>query len=172
MDTTLYYTFSTISQTLAGAIALLGAFALFRLQSLNHALEDVSLTVVNCYSSSPECDDVARLHNASRFADVIAFTRAHPFTDPSAKTPYVASRCEQLPLLLAQWKAVHCWLRISLALTVGLIAASVAVLALTPRVAGLPLIASITLIGGWLWLVLCLIAYAKLLGVTLDGEPA
>jgi hypothetical protein len=34
MDTTLYYTFSTIAQSLAGAIAFLGAFVLFRLQSI------------------------------------------------------------------------------------------------------------------------------------------
>jgi len=32
MDTAIYYTFSTIAQTLAGGIALLGAFVLFRFQ--------------------------------------------------------------------------------------------------------------------------------------------
>lgn len=33
--TALFYTFSTIAQTLAGAIALLGAFVLYRFQTLN-----------------------------------------------------------------------------------------------------------------------------------------
>ena len=32
MDNALYYTFSTIAQTLGGAIALLGAFVFYRLQ--------------------------------------------------------------------------------------------------------------------------------------------
>jgi hypothetical protein len=38
VDTTLYYTFSTIAQALAGAVAFLGAFVLFRLQSIAHQL--------------------------------------------------------------------------------------------------------------------------------------
>jgi hypothetical protein len=39
MINTVFYTFSTISQTLAGAIALLGAFVLYRLQSLSSEIE-------------------------------------------------------------------------------------------------------------------------------------
>lgn len=168
MDTTLYYTFSTISQTLAGTIGLLGAFVLFRLQSLVHDSADVSLTVVNCYSHpSPERDAVARLHNSHRYREVVAFTRDHPFTDASAVTPYIASRCEQLPLLVAQSEAVQSWLRMALVLTVGLIVASVTVLALTPPIAGAPHLASVVLASGWLWLVACLVAYARLLVVTL-----
>lgn len=40
-ETTLYYTFSTISQTLAGAIALLAAFVLYRIQLLNSEMDNV-----------------------------------------------------------------------------------------------------------------------------------
>src|SRR6266446_456701 len=42
---TVFYTFSTIAQTLAGAIALLGAFVLYRLQSLSSDIERDSHTV-------------------------------------------------------------------------------------------------------------------------------
>jgi hypothetical protein len=38
MENTLYYTFSTIAQSLAGAIAFVGAFVLFRLQAISQAL--------------------------------------------------------------------------------------------------------------------------------------
>lgn len=38
MDTALYYTFSTIAQTLAGALAVLVAFALFRVARLDEAI--------------------------------------------------------------------------------------------------------------------------------------
>ena len=38
MENTLYYTFSTIAQSLAGAVAFLGAFVLFRLQSIAQQL--------------------------------------------------------------------------------------------------------------------------------------
>jgi len=36
--TTLYYTYSTIAQTLAGAFGIIGAFVLFRLQNLNQVI--------------------------------------------------------------------------------------------------------------------------------------
>ena len=39
METALYYTFSTIPQVVEGAIAFLGAFALFRMQFLNREIE-------------------------------------------------------------------------------------------------------------------------------------
>ena len=42
MTNQLYYTFSTIAQTLAGAIALLAAFILYRLQTLNKDIEELS----------------------------------------------------------------------------------------------------------------------------------
>jgi hypothetical protein len=39
MENALYYTLSTIAQTLSGAIALLAAFVLYRLQFLAAALD-------------------------------------------------------------------------------------------------------------------------------------
>jgi hypothetical protein len=45
MDTALYYTFSTISQTLAGAIALLGAFVLYRFQIHKEKLREIGKSV-------------------------------------------------------------------------------------------------------------------------------
>jgi hypothetical protein len=47
MQNALLYTFSTISQTLAGAIALLGAFVLYRLQAV-----DASIRFLSAYFSS------------------------------------------------------------------------------------------------------------------------
>jgi hypothetical protein len=41
----LFYTFSTIAQTLAGAIALLGAFILYRLASLNQDMRECADTI-------------------------------------------------------------------------------------------------------------------------------
>lgn len=42
MENTVYYTYSTISQTLAAMVALLGVFTLYRLQSLNNKFIDLS----------------------------------------------------------------------------------------------------------------------------------
>jgi hypothetical protein len=40
VESTIYYTFSTISQTLAGALGLLGAFVILRMSALNRLIED------------------------------------------------------------------------------------------------------------------------------------
>jgi len=49
MINTIFYTFSTMAQTLAGAIALLGAFVLYRLQSLRSDIEIDSGEIVQGY---------------------------------------------------------------------------------------------------------------------------
>src|SRR5882762_7665944 len=46
MENTLYYTFSTIAQALAGAIALLGAFVLYRVQSIDRDLYEAADAVL------------------------------------------------------------------------------------------------------------------------------
>ena len=45
METTLYYIFSTIPQVVAGAIALLGAFVLFKIQFINRDLDEIMMKV-------------------------------------------------------------------------------------------------------------------------------
>jgi len=45
--TTLYYTFSTIAQTLAAAFAFVGAFVLFRLQGINQEIESIMRRIID-----------------------------------------------------------------------------------------------------------------------------
>ncbi len=52
-ETTLYYIFSTISQTLAGAIALMAAFILYRLQVHNSELDYRSEAIWKLSNSHP-----------------------------------------------------------------------------------------------------------------------
>jgi len=166
VETTLYYTFSTISQTLAGAIALLGAFVLYRLQSLGNELEDIGITTMNAYRSRLR-DELTPLHAEEEYEKIVAFTHRHAFDDPSAQSPYVASRLKKLEPLVARRKAIRSWLNRSLVLTVGLIAASVGILALTPRIVGTPGLTCLLLAVGWGWLILTFGAYTALIKHTL-----
>jgi hypothetical protein len=166
VERTLYYTFSTISQTLAGAIALLGAFVLYRLQSLGNELEDLGITTMNAYRS-PLRDELTPLHAEEEYEKIVAFTHKHPFDDPSAQSPYVASRLRKLEPLVARRRAIRSWLNRSLALTVGLIAASVGILALTPSGVRTPGLACILLAVGWGWLILTFGSYTVLIKQTL-----
>jgi len=72
MDTALYYTFSTIAQTLAGGIALLGAFVLYRFQILAGSLEDTSEYLSKEFKSkSRELHDKIDQANFDRAYDLV-----------------------------------------------------------------------------------------------------
>lgn len=80
----LFYTFSTISQTLAGAIALLGAFVLYRLQSLNLEIEEESRSIAGRYGlvargySEANQKTVMELHDEQKYREVVAFIANTP----------------------------------------------------------------------------------------------
>ncbi|MHC4069042.1 MAG: hypothetical protein ACYS18_01745 [Planctomycetota bacterium] len=46
-ETTLYYTYSTIAQTLAGAFGILGAFTLFKLQSIQQLCRGICGMIID-----------------------------------------------------------------------------------------------------------------------------
>jgi hypothetical protein len=58
LDTTLYYTFSTISQTLAGALGLLAAFMVIRISAFNLLLHDHARDLYETAGG----DEIARRH--------------------------------------------------------------------------------------------------------------
>ncbi len=47
MENAIFYTFSTIPQVLAGAIALIGVFALYKIQELNTSLTGLSQNFID-----------------------------------------------------------------------------------------------------------------------------
>ena len=54
METALYYTFSTIPQVLAGAVALVGVFSLFRLDMFNSRLKGIVEVVLIEFERRPD----------------------------------------------------------------------------------------------------------------------
>lgn len=65
-ETTLYYTFSTISQTLGGAIALLGAFVLYKLQTIYSEMDNEIEKVYKFYNNGSNGAQML-YHHASKF---------------------------------------------------------------------------------------------------------
>ena len=130
METALYYTFSTVSQTLAGAITLLGAFVLYRFQLLDR---DINESV----------DDI-RTHvgGEPRKNIEVAIREGHPERILElAKEPFLvvgdvrelleASR-NKIRDTLNLKRSIYYLFMVSLWLTIGLIAASVVLLSVTP----------------------------------------
>ncbi|SRR6266478_2533715 len=71
---TVFYTFSTIAQTLAGAIALLGAFVLYRLQSLSSDIERDSHTVE--LNHTVERDKIRELRIQKKYQEIVELSKS------------------------------------------------------------------------------------------------
>ena len=67
--TTLYYTYSTIAQTLAGAFGILGAFILFRLQSLDQSIKGICTAIFK--AASKHTDKIKQLFAQENWDDFL-----------------------------------------------------------------------------------------------------
>lgn len=160
----LFYTFSTISQTLAGAIALLGAFVLYRLQSLNLEIEEESSSVVGRYGlvargySESNQKAVMELHDEQKYREVVTFIANTPLPPSVDQANRVRS---SLVRHLDQKDALMKAFKFSLWLTVGLVVASVAALSWTPALVESPW-ANASLVVAVAWFSVCMASYGIL----------
>ena len=183
METTLYYTFSTIAQTLAGAIALLGAFILYRLQKLNNGLDDHAKFIRKQYSEEEDLVFLNSFIVKGEYKKFLKYARSNPIpaeSDPGsagAADPNTAAGSEatneaqsyltdvQLKMkeLLILRKSLIRSFTVSLLLTVSLIAASVIALAVTPSLNARSDFRSGSLTLAIVWFLACLVSYVSLL---------
>jgi hypothetical protein len=165
----IFYTFSTIAQTLAGAIALLGAFVLYRLQLLNGDIESDSNAVMYGYMmegvNQAHRAEIGALHDEARYREVLDFAMKNLLPEglPQATTEKVRlsrNLNQKVSLLRIFW--------ISLWLTVGLIAISVIFLTTAPLIAYSNTRSIVVLAGGLIWFCACLCSYGALIRKTLQ----
>src|SRR5437763_1132352 len=130
METALYYTFSTIAQTLAAAIALLAAFLLYRLQTIAHAIDQHVNKLVQFFGGQERLD-LDELDAQGKHDEFLAYSRQHhtPAVVEHVRIPHL-----RLAALLTYRRAIFRTFYFSLWLTVGLVAGSVAVLVFTPAI--------------------------------------
>lgn len=165
MENTLYYTFSTIAQTLAGAIALLGAFILYRLQKVNSGLDDHAKFIRKQYS---EEEDLVFLNSFivkgeyKKFLKYIRAKAANVSTDQEEQS-YLTDVQAKMQELLAFRKSLIRRFTVSLFLTVSLIGASVIALAATPSINARSDLRSASLGLAIVWFLACLVSYVSLL---------
>jgi hypothetical protein len=165
VDTALYYTFSTISQTLAAAVALLAGFALYRLQGLSKVLEDTSLTILESYAGA----DHGRVNSLRVAADFAGFRKAMhdlPSVHLPTAEPY-ASRRATFETAFTTSARIRLLLNWSLGLTVAVILLAVVVLTRGPVIAT-GSHADLVLCLGLIGTAVCLCVYAALVRVALS----
>jgi hypothetical protein len=166
MESTLYYTFSTIAQTLAGAIALLGAFILYRLQKLNNGLDDHAKFIRKQYSEEEDLVFLNSFIVKGEYKKFLKYTRAKPIaagSDQDEEQSYLIDVQAKMQELLVLRKSLIRSFTVSLFLTVTLIAASVIALAVTPDLNARSDLRSASLVLAIVWFLACLISYVSLL---------
>ena len=157
METALYYTFSTIAQALAAAVALLGAFTLYRLQLVSAALPEAAALLKT--NTSANRADVDAAFIVADYARVFELVRG---ADAKSQRTEIRAGLEKVARLLAEKRSVLRTFQASLIASVFVILGSVIVLSFTPAIArgGSP---ALVLAGGCVALGVCLALYARLL---------
>jgi hypothetical protein len=158
----LFYTFSTIAQTLAGAIALLSAFLLYRLQSLNSEIDSHSMSLRKACTGrgQAQADKAFDLHHRGKHQELIDFTEA---CFPQDRSGTVILSLEYLSAAVKLRASLFRRFHWALWLTAGLIVGSVIVLAVAPAVEDCTLAAVALFIVGIAWLALCIGSYVLLI---------
>ncbi len=166
MENALFYTLSTISQTLAGAIALLGAFVLYRLQILKVDEGNSAAAIyTHAQAAGATQDQVNRIRElqlTGRYSQLLQLSRQVKQNAP-AQTPLEFTKSQsELDKLVRQRKGLRRFFLVSLILTVTVIAASVIALAITPYIAWEGYSTTVLVIGV-IGLLACLGSYLLLL---------
>jgi len=164
MENTLYYTFSTIAQTLAGAIALLGAFILYRLQSLNNGLDDHAKFIRKLYLEDVDLIFLNSFIVKGEYNKFLEYTRGKPADAGTLEEhSYITEVQAKIEELLVFKRSLIRSFTVSLVLTVSLIAVSVMLLSVTPSISSRAELRSSCLALATVWFVACLISYVALL---------
>lgn len=160
MVNSLFYTFSTIAQTLAGAIALLGAFVLFRLQSLNAEIESNASQIAAVLEGILDREEIRTLSRHGLYRELIE--RSAHVTIPQGTYQATRERA-RLPVLLDRQDSLVRRFKIAFYLTVGLIMVSVFVLTIAEGLATSVWLTRLAFASGLLWLADCLVSYVFLM---------
>lgn len=159
MINSLYYTFSTLAQTLAGAIALLGAFVLFRMQSLNKEIEENAQRIAIALQTVLGEAEVKKLYKYEYRA--LLDRAAHVFFEGTTKLATLEQ--ERLSLLLDRKDLLVQKFKIAFYLTIGLIMVSVIMLTLSQILVSYAWLVYLSFTIGLLGLSGCLISYVRLM---------
>jgi hypothetical protein len=121
-ETVLYYTFSTIAQTLAGLFALLAAFVLYRLSILN---DEMSFNG-GVLADGIKTDEARTLNGEGRYQELL---------DMAARSNNAGrpTQFRRLKLLVPFHRSLLCWFVFSSSITAIVIFASVFFIPFAPK---------------------------------------
>ncbi len=160
MENALFYTFSTIPQVLAGAIALLAAFVLYRLQTINSQIEEKSSTMQQLCMDQ-RTNGLWEMHVNEQFKEVYDKSENFKPSDENELRLFNLHR-SKLGNLIEFKKSLLKSFNISLILTISLIIASILVLPFTPTIKLYSCATSGIFVAGLIWFIASIVCYGKL----------
>lgn len=158
--TALYYTFSTIAQALAAAMALLAAFALYRLKAIDDECLNSSLVMESDTGGATTVRIPAIAGDWGAVRREVQGRLDRHQGDPNLRESVVA-RLDRLDQLVAAHRSLRRALWVSLVVTAVMVGGSIAVLAYVPVIVCTGY-AEPTLLGGVLGTAICLASYVWL----------
>ena len=168
METALFYTFSTIAQTLAASIAFLGAFALYRLQALDAVLAYTLSHVVRPWEVSSETESLVGQRSYGALADHIrALNKPDPLS-PQFSAHQIEQRRRFFSAIDVE-RALKAAFKRVLSLTAMIISLSVGALVSTPFIGSHHGFSLIVLIAGLFGLGSCLHLHVGFVRVALEN---
>ncbi len=163
MDDAMYYTLSTISQTLAGALAVLVAFVVLRVQQCDTALAEGEHLFFSHVLPKP---DAWAVYLEKGFDQMPA-----EFVLPKSIDPRTQVYCEAARVARSTRRQIIQRLRVSLGLTIPTIGLCIVALPFTPRLAsvacltvsvlGISVLLSLGCLGAYAWLILSIATHVR-----------
>lgn len=162
MENALFYTFSTVAQALAGTLALLAAFALYKLQSFENELRENAVSAIQ-----PFATDATLLAHAAhgRYAELLAAIDAHLGGQALHPTynHWQAGHVERMRHVVSRKATLVTWLWRAIAITLLTMLAAVVALTRVPQLNCSLAVANSALAVAALLFGLCLATYVPLL---------
>ena len=165
MEAALYYTFSTIAQSLAAAVALLVAFVFYRIQSINSEMAERARRIIQHYEGKIRLR-LDELLVTGDYAEMAALTTAPFPAHVEEGEPGFARK--RLGVLVTARKQLRREFRLSLVLTALLAIYSLLILAVAPTIGRSSALPGAMLSVGITWFVGCLYSYFRLGRKALD----
>jgi len=163
METALYYGFSTIAQTLAAAIALLGALVLFRLQALASAMKEPATLLTGEFHVDGEgAAELRRLLVAENYSAIEAHFRCGRYKAQAEVNVAARNASDTLTRLVGLRTDLLVALRRALWWTASVIAGSVIVIFAVPAFGTSGPVVIVVMLAGAVALLVCLGIYATI----------
>ncbi len=161
LENAIYYTFSTIPQVLAGAIGLLAAFVLYRLQKITKETDRTIFVPLQFYEGKIY-SKLNSMHIQNKRRELLDFfkknkKKANIRTE--TKSSIFDLHITRVEYLLDYKRRLLRDLKISLLLTAGLIVASLVILTVTPFLEDVEVYVFSV---GIIWLLLCHLSYINI----------